>query len=89
MAKFEAEQFINSVFSILNVNSKRRRNKTSNIGLTTCGTPFQQIDVKACSSVHASGMRGLNRREGWWKCGSTNRCLPSASDWMCTKGIRM
>ena len=56
-SKFESEQFINLVFSILNVNSKRRRNKTSNIGLTTCGTPFQQIDVKACSSVHASRMR--------------------------------
>ena len=26
--------------------------------------PFQQTDVKACSSVHASGMRGLNRLEG-------------------------
>ena len=29
MAKFEAEQFINFVFSILNVNAKRRRSKPS------------------------------------------------------------
>ena len=44
MAKFEAEQFINSVFSILNVNvnSRRRRNKTSNIGLTTVEPLFSR-----------------------------------------------
>lgn len=29
MSKFEVKQFINSVFSILNVNTKRRRNKPS------------------------------------------------------------
>ena len=43
MAEFESEQFINLVFSILNVNSNRRRKKPSfNIGLTTCGTLFSR-----------------------------------------------
>jgi len=43
MSKFEAEQFINFVFAILNVNSNRRRKKPSMlIGLTTCGTLFSR-----------------------------------------------
>jgi len=50
-SKFESNQFINLVFSILNVNPKRRRNKTSllildwtDIGLDL--NPFRRRDLK-------------------------------------------
>ena len=51
MAKFEAEQLINLVFSILNVNSKRRRNKPSILILDWTDisldlNPFRRRDLK-------------------------------------------
>jgi len=51
MSEFESEKFIKFVFSILNVNPKRRRNKTSllildwtDIGLDL--NPFRRRDLK-------------------------------------------
>ena len=51
MAEFESEQFIKFVFSILNVNSKRRRNKTSLLILDWTDirldlNPFKRRDLK-------------------------------------------
>ena len=51
MAKFEAEQLINFVFSIINVNSKRRRNKPSLLILDWTDisldlNPFRRRDLK-------------------------------------------
>ena len=51
MAKFESNQFINFVFSILNVNSKRRRNKPSLLILDWTDisldlNPFRKRDLK-------------------------------------------
>jgi len=50
-SKFEAEQFISLVFSILNVNSKRRRNKPSLLILDWTDisldlNPFRRRDMK-------------------------------------------
>jgi len=50
MSKFESEQFIRFIFSILNVFKENEKETLfANIRLTTCGTLFQQTDVKACS----------------------------------------
>ena len=51
MSKFESEQFINLVFSILNVNSNRRRNKPSLLILDWTDisldlNPFRRRDLK-------------------------------------------
>ena len=51
MSKFESEQFVNLVFSILNVNSKRRRKKTSLLILDWTDisldlNPFRRRDLK-------------------------------------------
>jgi len=51
MSKFESEQFINLVFSILNVNSKRRRKKPSILILDWTDisldlNPFRRRDLK-------------------------------------------
>ena len=51
MAEFESEQFINFVFSILNVNSKKRRNKPSLLILDWTDisldlNPFRRRDLK-------------------------------------------
>jgi len=51
MAKFEAEQFVNFVFSILNVNSKRRRKNPSILILDWTDisldlNPFRKRDLK-------------------------------------------
>ena len=51
MSKFESEQLINFVFSILNVNSKRRRNKPSLLildwpDISLDLNPFRRRDLK-------------------------------------------
>ena len=66
MSKFESNQFINFVFSILNVNSKRRRKKTSLLILDWTDisldlNPFRKRDLK-----NKPYKWGSQQRDSFW-----------------------